>query len=194
RLTELGPGEKPVAPPAATGGAGERRWTYVLAAVAVVALVAGVTLFRPHMRRIVVESSRLIVSTTPIERHPAISPDGLTIAYAGGTDVNSRQIYLRALAGGDPVQLTSDAGDHISPAWSPDGGRIAFVVAVEGQPCRILIKPARGGDAREVGRCRTDDRTQVAWTHAGDGLYFIDRPSVEAPDRVMRLDLASGRR
>ncbi len=181
-------------PAAAARPSLERLVSYGLALAAIAAMTAGVLLFHPAQKRLVVESSRLMVSSSPIERHPAISPDGQTIAYSAGFDVNTRQIFLRSLGGGDPVQLTNDAGDHISPAWSPDGARLAYVIAVEGQPCRILVRPIHGGVAREVGRCQTDDRSQIAWTHAGDGLYFVDRPSPEASDRIVRLDLASGRR
>jgi Tol biopolymer transport system component/DNA-binding winged helix-turn-helix (wHTH) protein len=141
-----------------------------------------------------VESSKLLTSAQPIERHAAISPDGETIAYSGGADILTRQIYLRALAGGPPVRLTDEPGDHISSSWSPDGARLAYVVVKPGEPCRIVISSVRTGLAREAGRCTTDDRSQVIWSRTDQTLYFVDRPSQQASDRVVRLDLASGRR
>jgi Tol biopolymer transport system component len=155
--------------------------------------VAGVWHWR-DVRPWTVESSKLLVSNLPIERHSAISPDGETIAYSGGSDVLTRQIYLRSLAGGEPVRLTNEPGDHISSSWSPDGARLAYMVVKPGQPCRIMIRPVRAGSARQVGRCSSDERSQVAWDRSGGVLYFIDRPNRQASERIVRLDLATGRR
>jgi Tol biopolymer transport system component/DNA-binding winged helix-turn-helix (wHTH) protein len=140
-----------------------------------------------------VESSKLLTSAQPIERHAAISPDGQTIAYSGGEDVLTRQIYLRALAGGEPIRLTDEPGDHVSSSWSPDGLRLAYVVVTPGQPCRIVIRSVHGGSAQEVQRCTVDDRSQVIWSRSGESLYFVDRPSPDASDRVVKLDLTTGR-
>ncbi len=141
-----------------------------------------------------VESSKLLVSETPIERHPALSPDGETIAYSGGSDVQTRQIYLRDLAGGEPMRLTDEAGDHVSSSWSPDGARLAYIVVEPGEPCRIVIRSLRAGLAREVGRCATDERSELVWARSGAALFFVDRPNQAASDRVVRLDLTTGRR
>jgi Tol biopolymer transport system component/DNA-binding winged helix-turn-helix (wHTH) protein len=141
-----------------------------------------------------VESSKLLVSSDPIERHPAISPDGKTIAYAGGSDVFTRQIYLRSLAGGDPVELTNEPGDHTSISWAPDGGSLAYALFTPGQPCTLMVRPMRGGAARSLGRCQTDSRTEVAWARTGEALYFVDRPNASAPERIVKLEFASGRR
>ncbi|HEY3888964.1 MAG TPA: winged helix-turn-helix domain-containing protein [Caulobacteraceae bacterium] len=140
-----------------------------------------------------VESSKLLTSAQPIERHAAISPDGETIAYSGGADVLARQIYLRALAGGAPVRLTDEPGDHVSSSWSPDGVRLAYVVVTPGEPCRVVTRSVRTGLAREVARCSTDERSQVVWARSGQTLYFVDRPSQDASDRIVRLDLTTGR-
>jgi Tol biopolymer transport system component/DNA-binding winged helix-turn-helix (wHTH) protein len=141
-----------------------------------------------------VASSRLLVSSDPIERHPAISPDGKTIAYAGGSDVFSRQIYLRSLTGGDPVRVTNEPGDHTSIAWSPDGTALAYAVFMPGQPCALMVKQLHDGAARPLGRCLSDERTQVAWARSGEALFFVDRPNASASERIVRFDLATGRR
>ena len=141
-----------------------------------------------------VESSKLLTSAQPIERHAAISPDGETIAYSGGTDILTRQIYLRALVGGEPVRLTDEPGDHVSSSWSPDGSRLAYVVVKPGEPCRIAIASVRTGLARETARCATDERSQVIWSRTGRTLFFLDRPAQDASDRIVRFDLATGRR
>ena len=164
-----------------------------IAAGLLVVLAAGLGWRAWNPRPWTVESSKLLTSAQPMERHAAISPDGETIAYSGGTDVLTRQIYLRDLAGGEPVRLTDEPGDHVSSSWSPDGARLAYVVVKPGEPCRIVVRPVRDGAAREVARCTTDERSQVIWAQSGEMLFFVDRPSQEASDRIVKLDLATGR-
>jgi Tol biopolymer transport system component/DNA-binding winged helix-turn-helix (wHTH) protein len=193
RLTELG---APVAAFKARPEHSARLVFYALIALLIAApAVAAVIVWRQlapaHWS---VESSRLLVSGDPIERHPAISPDGKTIAYAGGSDVFSRQIYLRTLTGGEPVRLTNEPGDHTAIAWSPDGAALAYVLFTPGQPCTLMTLPIQGGAPRVLGRCQTDSRTEVAWARGGEALYFVDRPNASAAERIVKLDLASGQR
>jgi Tol biopolymer transport system component/DNA-binding winged helix-turn-helix (wHTH) protein len=162
--------------------------------VLTVLIAAAIAWHAVNPRPWTVESSKLLTSNQPIERHAAISPDGETIAYSGGTDVLTRQIYLRSLAGGEPVKLTDEPGDHVSSTWSPDGTHLAYVVVTPGGPCRIVIAAVRGGASRQVGRCITDERSQVIWSRTGDSLFFVDRPRQDASDRIVRLDLTTGAR
>jgi Tol biopolymer transport system component/DNA-binding winged helix-turn-helix (wHTH) protein len=164
------------------------------AAVLLLALAGGVTawsLLRPPPWT--VASARMLITSPLIERHPSISPDGAMIAYSAGTDVLSREIFVRAIAGGEPLRLTHEAGDHISPSWSPDGSRIAYVIATPGRPCRIMITPTPAGAPREVGRCQSSERSQVVWARSGGSLFFVDRPAPDASERIVSLDLATGR-
>ena len=56
-----------------------------------------------------VESSRPFISTLALEGEPAFSPDGKMLAYTSGPDPLSRKIYVRNVAGGDGIRVTSDA-------------------------------------------------------------------------------------
>ena len=53
--------------------------------------------------------------------HPAVSPDGLRIAYGFEED-----IWVARSDGSAPVRITNTAAVDRYPAWSPDGGWIAF--------------------------------------------------------------------
>jgi WD40 repeat protein len=53
----------------------------------------------------------------------AISPDGRWIAYS-----ESRFLGVQPIAGGAPVQLTTDRSNKTQPAWSPDGRYVALTV------------------------------------------------------------------
>ena len=104
-------------------------------------------------QRWTVESSRPFISTLALEGEPAFSPNGAMLAYTSGKDTLSRQIYVRNMAGGDGIKVTSDAYDDVSPSWSSDGARLAYVTQKPGEPCRIMVATVPAGEVREAGRC-----------------------------------------
>src|SRR4051812_1704656 len=60
-----------------------------------------------------------------LETSPVISPDGKSVAFVadqGGT----RQIWVHLTAGGSPLQLTHDAGEHLDPRWSQDSASLLY--------------------------------------------------------------------
>jgi len=66
---------------------------------------------------------------------PALSPDGRMLAFIRGpnTFVTSGQIYVKVLPDGEPVQLTRDDTEKMSPVFSPDASRIAYTVLARPQ-------------------------------------------------------------
>ena len=86
-----------------------------------------------------------------MEESPAISPDGKTVAFvarAGG----KRQIWLRLLAGGAPLQITRDDADHEQPRWAPDSSALIYFVpsATPGEHGTIWEIGALGGQPRRL--------------------------------------------
>ena len=60
------------------------------------------------------------------EREAEVSPDGKQVAYISDR-TGETEIWLQALAGGEPVQLTSGNDTYIrSLQWSPDGRSILY--------------------------------------------------------------------
>jgi Tol biopolymer transport system component len=174
--------------------ASRRHWAVLaggLVAVILLAVTANL-LGRPGPPRWSIERSEPLVSTPLIERHPALSPDGTMIAYSAGPDLLSRHIYLKRLSGGEPIQLTSDGLDDVSPTWSHDGSRIAYSTFRPGEPCRIMVVPVPAGLATQLGRCRTAERSQVLWSPSANNLFFLDAAATAAPYQIFSLDLASG--
>ena len=174
------------------------RWPAIGLAVAVVVIAASLVAARylyssREPEWTVAESHLPFISTPEIERYPALSPDGTMIAYSAGATIADRQIYLRLLKGGDPIQLTRDGYDAAAPAWSPDGRMIAYVIFQEGHPCRILEIPIPAGQSREVGRCRISPRANLSFDPSGRALFY-DEPTVSGVHGgIFRLDLDSGR-
>ena len=59
---------------------------------------------------------------------PALSADGRLLTFIRGASTfnGSGEIYVKALPDGEPIQLTSDRLQKMSPIFSPDGSSIAY--------------------------------------------------------------------
>ena len=106
---------------------------------------------------------------------PQISPDGRWVAYTiTDTDkaANKRttQIYLVAVDGGEPRQLTSEKTSSSAPRWSPDGRRLAFVSARDGE-AQIWTIDVESGEARRVTNVSTGAADPV-WSPDGRWIAF----------------------
>ena len=86
-----------------------------------------------------------------LEESPSISPDGRSVAFTAGVG-GKRQVFVKLIAGGAPLQITRDTEDHEYPRWSSDSSSIfyfspAVLGAVQGNIWEI---PALGGVPRRV--------------------------------------------
>jgi hypothetical protein len=130
---------------------------------------------------------------------PAISPDGKLLAYAsdGGGD-GSLDIWVRQMAGGQPLRLTSNSADNTEPTFSPDGARIAFYSRQGGGICITSRWEAGSGDR---GRARLFAGRQMAcllrWRREGvhkDIRCTLDRRAaagIENSNPLGRSDLVA---
>lgn len=169
------------------------RWILAAAAVAITALSVGAFVVMQPPGALAAEDVRPLTSENGVETHPALSPDGRMIAYAGGAGYGTqRDIFLRGVADGTPIRLTNSAQDEMAPAWSPDGRSIAFVRRATDAPCEILVAPVPQGEPRVVGRCALEATTRLAWTRDGE-LLLSDRPTRNVLRRIRALNPETGR-
>jgi hypothetical protein len=100
----------------------------------------------------------------------ALSPGGDQVAYVNGTG-----IWLQAVGGAAPVQLTTDSSDG-SPTWSPDGVSIAF--SRERSSGSGIYVVASNGESEP--RRLTEDSVVAftpAWSPDGQQIAFVGYPS-----------------
>ena len=79
-----------------------------------------------------------------LANHPALSPDGATLAFDWNGDV-----WSVPTAGGVARQLTRHPARDREPKFSPDGKEIAFISERTGSP-QVHVMPAQGGTPRQL--------------------------------------------
>lgn len=195
--------EEPDTVPARVG-VGRRSWLgsglgWLLAATAAcvaVAFAAGRWLHVPRAAPIPWKLTRL-TTDAGLSDVAALSGDGKLVAYSSDRSVDGeRDLYVKQVAGGQPIRLTSDGAGNTTPDFSPDGSRIVFRSNRDGGG--IYEIPAFGGEVRLVARDGLNPRfspdgSQIAyWIGAwgvaaavpGSGAVWVVPAAGGAPRRV----------
>ena len=113
---------------------------------------------------------RRLTDFAGLEEYPAISPDGKAVAFSADV-TGTRQIWVRLLTGGPPLQITHDSGDHLEPRWSQDSSSLYYYVpATQGQDQGTLWEVAAlGGAPRRI----TSSLSAADVSHQGNKLAFF---------------------
>jgi eukaryotic-like serine/threonine-protein kinase len=101
--------------------------------------------------------------------YPALSPDGRMLAFIRGNDsfLGPGQIYVKFLPDGQPVQLTHDSLEKLSPAFSPDGTNIAYGTF---EPWNVWEVPVLGGEPHIL----LPNASSLTWIEGGKRLLFSE--------------------
>jgi Tol biopolymer transport system component len=194
---ELASGDSAVAEQRPTGRSW-RRWCWLLAATASIAVCFAVwwVLRRPQAAQPPWELKRL-TSDPGISRFPALSPDGTLVTYSSDRSLDGNaDLYVKQVAGGQPIRLTSDGAGNTTPYFSSDGSKIVFRSNREGGG--IYEIPAFGGEVRLLARDGRNpkfspDGSQVAYwvgqesrtpTVPGSGTLWVVPVAGGQPQRV----------
>src|SRR6185437_1192419 len=77
---------------------------------------------------------------TTWKARPDWSRDGKRVVYTSYLGGQWHQLWLMTADGGDPFQLTYEAGDATAARWSPDGSRIAYITNESGNTALRIIE------------------------------------------------------
>ena len=78
---------------------------------------------------------------------PALSPDGKLLAFASDrAGEGNLDIWVKHVAGGEPIRLTTHPGNDRNPSFSPGGGEVVF--RSDRDYGGIYVVPALGGQER----------------------------------------------
>jgi Tol biopolymer transport system component len=148
----------------ATGSRGERvlaaaampslsaAWLYGGLVLVITAIAGGVYLYSTRKSSVPVATQAEWTPLTDFADSvvsPAISPDGRMLAFIRGTNTfaGQGQVYVKLLPNGEPVPLTHDDPEKMSPEFSLDGSRIAYT-AFTGAAWDTWAVPVLGGESR----------------------------------------------
>lgn len=117
-------------------------------------------------------------------------PDGKRIVFVGAPGNEPFRGYIQSIDDG-AVRPFTPPGVHAVRFWdvpmSPDGSRVALLAA-DGQ---TYLYPTEGGTP-ELLRTETPREYPIDWTADGRGMFVSSGTAL--PNRVFRVDLATGRR
>jgi eukaryotic-like serine/threonine-protein kinase len=101
--------------------------------------------------------------------YPELSPDGRLLAFIRGSNTlfGPGDVYVKLLPSGEPVQLTRDKGNKLSPTFSADGMRIAYSVVGPWDEWEV---PVLGGEPRLMLR----NASSLTWVENGKRLMFSE--------------------
>ncbi len=111
---------------------------------------------------------RSVAATPEIERDPAISPSGDTIAYVANSTGNW-EIYVRQISATQPIAITQSPGTEENPKWSPDGNQILFTYKGPGVPSTLFIVAPTGGIPQKI----ADQAIDGQWSPDGTKICYV---------------------
>ena len=129
------------------------RWQIAGALGLVLAAVAAIAPWMPRPVQPTDSSHWVPVTRFPDSvAQPALSPDGQMVAFVRGESsfYGPGQIYVKAVPDGEPVQLTNDKLDKMSPVFSLDGSRIAYTTVNADFQWDTWTVPVHGGEPKTM--------------------------------------------
>jgi Tol biopolymer transport system component len=117
--------------------------------------------------------------TTGAFMGPALSPRGDRVIYSRIETGTSARLWISAVTGGTPIQLTNDTAVEMPGSWSPDGTWFVYLSVKDGQARLMKVKTT--GQATPVPLNATSrGRSVPSWSPSGD--WILDTDTLITPD------------
>lgn len=111
-----------------------------------------------------------LTNTSENERFPAISPDGLQIAYV--VQFAGKYIYVMDSDGSDARQITKSAWNS-DPSWSPDGNKLVIRRSSNSDAqSDIFSVDLNSGELQNITNTPTDREDNPDWSPDGKRLVY----------------------
>ena len=148
------------------------RYRYIAAAgtVVLVALLGGFLLRRSTRSAVPAANDwQQLTFFTDSAVYPSLSADGRMLTFIRGSDsfFGPGQIYVKFLPDGQPVQLTHDSKQKLSPTFSPDSSNIAYGAV---GPWSTFTVPVLGGEPQVL----LPNSSSLSWIEGGKRLLFSE--------------------
>ena len=127
------------------------------------------------------------------EFNSAFSPDGNQFAFEwNGERQDNTDIYVRLVAAGVPLRLTTHAAPDGAPDWSPDGQRIAFLRRPAIDRVDVFVISALGGPETRIaqlytGRAVFGPLASLCWAADSRHLFVSASESPGASNDLLRV-------
>jgi Tol biopolymer transport system component len=133
-----------------------------------------------------------VTSEPGVERSPALSPDGKTLAYVRSVEGRQR-IFVQRVGSDRAIDLSAESpANDVDPVFSPDGSLIAFRSQRDGGG--LFVMGPLGESVRRV----TEGGFAPDFTPDGKEIVFAEHPMWSpllrgAKSRVLAVELATGK-
>lgn len=147
-----------------------RLWPMVVPIVVALAIAIATALWTRSHTKPVGRSEWVQVTNLPDSAsQPALSPDGHMLTFVRGpsTFAATGQIYVKILPDGEPVQLTRDDLQKMSPVFSPDSSKIAYTTVPSETHWDTWLVPVLGGQPQ----LWLPNASGLGWLNKGKMLF-----------------------
>ncbi len=162
--------------------------------------LASIPVWRDLSRRPIPQDALVVTPLTPgHESYPSFSPAGNQLAFSWDReDRGDLDIYVKPIGPGDPLRLTSNPADDLSPAFSPDGRYIAFLRRFPSSKIEVMIIPATGGTERELAEIHPLPNPEfffgpyLTWSRDETWLIVIDKSLSSEAHSLYAISVETG--
>jgi eukaryotic-like serine/threonine-protein kinase len=163
-----------------------RRRVALVAAVVAVALIAGTAglwFLQQHKGGLTATNMQLLSTFPGSHRWPTFSPDGSMIAFVSDAD-GTPQLWVKNLAGGEPIRITSGKLNPSHPSWSPRNDQIIFGGGETLESHGIWSVPPLGGTPHRIvdsgfGPSFSRDGSKIAFRANEAGVFVCNADGSE---------------